>query len=215
MIGLVSAHWKEDESSRISPKWWDGNGILNSTTKYKEDQKTKVSSLRGSMLTNHGFILMRLMKRTQLCLSCDPPHIPMNQAYLVAGASCTYMENGLINQKGKSLQTKVYNQTPKWHRCKDQTTELLKPRDSPTRLSTGQLRELKTELNRSISINETTYPPSSFLRLAKLAGHPQLMLTTLLSTHHPHWLSPSMPYFNHFNQASCWLLDLDESNQVI
>ncbi|KAK8717721.1 hypothetical protein V6N13_044979 [Hibiscus sabdariffa] len=39
IIGLVAAHWKEDESSRISPKWWDGNGIPNSTTKYKEDQK--------------------------------------------------------------------------------------------------------------------------------------------------------------------------------
>ncbi|KAE8730485.1 Aspartyl/glutamyl-tRNA(Asn/Gln) amidotransferase subunit B [Hibiscus syriacus] len=39
IIGLVAAHWKEDESSRISPKWWDGNGNPNSTTKYKEDQK--------------------------------------------------------------------------------------------------------------------------------------------------------------------------------
>ncbi|GMI69069.1 JASON [Hibiscus trionum] len=39
IIGLMAAHWKEDESSRISPKWWDGNGIPNSTTKYKEDQK--------------------------------------------------------------------------------------------------------------------------------------------------------------------------------
>ncbi|GMJ16114.1 JASON [Hibiscus trionum] len=39
IIGLVAAHWKEDESSRILLKWWDGNGIPNSTTKYKEDQK--------------------------------------------------------------------------------------------------------------------------------------------------------------------------------
>ncbi|CAN4110104.1 unnamed protein product [Withania somnifera] len=39
ILGLVAAHWKEDENSRISPKWWDGNGIPNSTNKYKEDQK--------------------------------------------------------------------------------------------------------------------------------------------------------------------------------
>ncbi|TKY57188.1 JASON protein [Spatholobus suberectus] len=29
------------EHSPISPKWWDGNGIPNTTTKYKEDQKVK------------------------------------------------------------------------------------------------------------------------------------------------------------------------------
>ncbi|KAA8526190.1 hypothetical protein F0562_008071 [Nyssa sinensis] len=39
IIGMVAAHWNEDELSRISPKWWDGNGIPNSTNKYKEDQK--------------------------------------------------------------------------------------------------------------------------------------------------------------------------------
>lgn len=39
ILGLVAAHWKEDENSHISPKWWDGNGIPNSTNKYKEDQK--------------------------------------------------------------------------------------------------------------------------------------------------------------------------------
>ncbi|XVF81697.1 hypothetical protein PTKIN_Ptkin15bG0176200 [Pterospermum kingtungense] len=39
IIGMVAAHWNEDESSQISPKWWDGNGIPNSTNKYKEDQK--------------------------------------------------------------------------------------------------------------------------------------------------------------------------------
>lgn len=36
IIGMVAAHWNEDEPSRISPKWWDGNGIPNSTNKYKE-----------------------------------------------------------------------------------------------------------------------------------------------------------------------------------
>lgn len=37
ILGLVAEHWKEDEDvPRISPKQWDGNGIPNSTTKYKE-----------------------------------------------------------------------------------------------------------------------------------------------------------------------------------
>ncbi|KAK8487965.1 hypothetical protein V6N13_079979 [Hibiscus sabdariffa] len=39
IIGMVAAHWNEDEPSRNSPKWWDGNGIPNSTNKYNEDQK--------------------------------------------------------------------------------------------------------------------------------------------------------------------------------
>ncbi|GAB4842879.1 hypothetical protein Ancab_012858 [Ancistrocladus abbreviatus] len=40
ILGMVAAHWKEDEEfSRISPKQCGGNGIPNSTTKYKEDQK--------------------------------------------------------------------------------------------------------------------------------------------------------------------------------
>lgn len=39
IIGMVAAHWNENEIPQISPKWWDGNGIPNSTTKYKEDQK--------------------------------------------------------------------------------------------------------------------------------------------------------------------------------
>lgn len=40
IIGIVAAHWNEEvEASRVSPKDWDGNGIPNSTHKYKEDQK--------------------------------------------------------------------------------------------------------------------------------------------------------------------------------
>lgn len=39
IIGMVAAHWNEDEPAQISPKEWDGNGIPNSTNKYKEDQK--------------------------------------------------------------------------------------------------------------------------------------------------------------------------------
>lgn len=37
IIGMVAAHWIEDENSDAPPpKWWDGNGIPNSTNKYKE-----------------------------------------------------------------------------------------------------------------------------------------------------------------------------------
>ncbi|WOH03581.1 hypothetical protein DCAR_0622980 [Daucus carota subsp. sativus] len=39
VLGTVAIHWNEDETSLVSPKWWDANGIPNSTTKYKEDQK--------------------------------------------------------------------------------------------------------------------------------------------------------------------------------
>lgn len=36
ILGMVAAHWNEAEPTHVSPKWWDGNGIPNSTTKYKE-----------------------------------------------------------------------------------------------------------------------------------------------------------------------------------
>ncbi|KAK8913579.1 hypothetical protein KSP39_PZI023785 [Platanthera zijinensis] len=39
IIGTAAAHWSGEDSSRISPRQWDGNGIPNSTTKYKEDQR--------------------------------------------------------------------------------------------------------------------------------------------------------------------------------
>nr|GEX15711.1 protein JASON-like [Tanacetum cinerariifolium] len=35
ILGTVAAHWNADET----PKLWGGNGIPNTTTKYKEDQK--------------------------------------------------------------------------------------------------------------------------------------------------------------------------------
>ncbi|CAI9089958.1 OLC1v1024616C1 [Oldenlandia corymbosa var. corymbosa] len=38
ILGMVAAHWNDNEP-QVSPKWWDGNGIPNSTNKYKEDQK--------------------------------------------------------------------------------------------------------------------------------------------------------------------------------
>ncbi|XP_076883638.1 protein JASON-like [Bidens hawaiensis] len=39
ILGMVAAHWNADEVVDSPPKWWDGNGIPNSTNKYKEDQK--------------------------------------------------------------------------------------------------------------------------------------------------------------------------------
>lgn len=36
ILGMVAAHWNDDDASHISPKWWNGNGIPNSTNKYKE-----------------------------------------------------------------------------------------------------------------------------------------------------------------------------------
>ncbi|KAI3734242.1 hypothetical protein L6452_13707 [Arctium lappa] len=38
ILGMAAAHWNA-ENTPFSPKWWDGNGIPNTTTKYKEDQK--------------------------------------------------------------------------------------------------------------------------------------------------------------------------------
>lgn len=35
ILGTVAAHWNADET----PKLWGGNGIPNTTTKYKEDLK--------------------------------------------------------------------------------------------------------------------------------------------------------------------------------
>ncbi|XP_020587721.1 protein JASON-like isoform X2 [Phalaenopsis equestris] len=39
IIIAAAASSNDEELSRISPKQWDGNGIPNSTTKYKEDQR--------------------------------------------------------------------------------------------------------------------------------------------------------------------------------
>lgn len=36
IIGMVAAHWNVDGPTGVSPKWWDGNGIPNSTHKYME-----------------------------------------------------------------------------------------------------------------------------------------------------------------------------------
>ncbi|KAI4341156.1 hypothetical protein MLD38_025914 [Melastoma candidum] len=37
--GVVSTQWNEEEQSHVIPKWWGGNAIPNSTSKYQEVQK--------------------------------------------------------------------------------------------------------------------------------------------------------------------------------
>ncbi|KAG0480801.1 hypothetical protein HPP92_011659 [Vanilla planifolia] len=39
ITGAASSFWNEEELCGALPKQWDGNGIPNTTTKYKEDQK--------------------------------------------------------------------------------------------------------------------------------------------------------------------------------
>ncbi|CAD5187359.1 unnamed protein product, partial [Musa acuminata subsp. malaccensis] len=39
IIGTVAAHWTDDDACSNSHGHWNGNGIPNSTTKYKEDQR--------------------------------------------------------------------------------------------------------------------------------------------------------------------------------
>uniref|UniRef100_A0A7N0T2R3 Protein JASON n=1 Tax=Kalanchoe fedtschenkoi TaxID=63787 RepID=A0A7N0T2R3_KALFE len=40
ILGTVAAHWSQKvEPAPVPLKWWDGNGIPNSTNKYREDQK--------------------------------------------------------------------------------------------------------------------------------------------------------------------------------
>jgi hypothetical protein len=36
IMGMAAAHWKDEEPENLTPKLWDGNGIPNSTKKYKE-----------------------------------------------------------------------------------------------------------------------------------------------------------------------------------
>jgi hypothetical protein len=43
IIGMVAAHWKNEEQENCTPQWWDGNGIPNSTNKYKEVNPISVS----------------------------------------------------------------------------------------------------------------------------------------------------------------------------
>ena len=43
IIGMVAAHWKDKEPVNFTPKWFDGNGIPNSTNKYKEVKFSSIS----------------------------------------------------------------------------------------------------------------------------------------------------------------------------
>ncbi|CAN6455517.1 unnamed protein product [Victoria cruziana] len=70
IIGMVAAHWNDEQMS-ISPKCWDGNGIPNSTSKYKEDQKvnwhaTPFEERLEKALSDDKFYPQRLIDRGQL-----------------------------------------------------------------------------------------------------------------------------------------------------
>lgn len=39
IFGFATLNWDENDAAKESPKLWGGNGIPNTTTKYKEDQK--------------------------------------------------------------------------------------------------------------------------------------------------------------------------------
>lgn len=43
IIGMVAAHWKDKDPENFTSKWWDGNGIPNSTNKYKEVKSASIS----------------------------------------------------------------------------------------------------------------------------------------------------------------------------
>ncbi|CAA0837063.1 Protein JASON [Striga hermonthica] len=67
ILGMVATHWNENSDSHVSPKWWGGNGIPNSTTKYKEDQKvswhaTPFEERLEKVLSEENFVSQR--KRT-------------------------------------------------------------------------------------------------------------------------------------------------------
>ncbi|VFQ70458.1 unnamed protein product [Cuscuta campestris] len=65
ILGMVAAHWNDDgPPSNISPKWCGANGIPNTTTKYKEDQKvswhaTPFEERLEKALCDETFVLRR------------------------------------------------------------------------------------------------------------------------------------------------------------
>lgn len=76
IIGTVAAHWNEDEPTRISPKWWDGNGIPNSTNKYKEVFLYYLSSSPLSWLTHFDSNIQQMLvfsfAGSESELACNP-----------------------------------------------------------------------------------------------------------------------------------------------
>jgi hypothetical protein len=42
IIGMVAAHWKDKAPENFTTKWFDGNGIPNSTNKYKEVKSASI-----------------------------------------------------------------------------------------------------------------------------------------------------------------------------
>lgn len=64
ILGMVAAHWKDDEPEHTLYKRWDGNGIPNLTNKYKEDQRiswhsTPFEERLEKALSNESFVSQR------------------------------------------------------------------------------------------------------------------------------------------------------------
>ncbi|XP_052107822.1 protein JASON isoform X2 [Arachis duranensis] len=62
ILGVAAAHFENEDSNICPPKWWDGNGIPNSTTKYKEKVKWHATPFEKRLekaLTEETFIPQR------------------------------------------------------------------------------------------------------------------------------------------------------------
>lgn len=73
IVGSVAAHWNDDKPSHISPMSWDGNGIPNSTNKYKE-VLILISLFMCECVCVYIYIYilrMRLLKRICVLLNLD------------------------------------------------------------------------------------------------------------------------------------------------
>ncbi|CAL9123082.1 unnamed protein product [Musa textilis] len=71
ILGMVAAHWKDEEPEPKLSKRWDGNGIPNSTNKYKEDQKvswhaTPFEERLEKALSDENFIPQRNLHHGKL-----------------------------------------------------------------------------------------------------------------------------------------------------
>lgn len=73
IIGGVAVYWDDKDQTEVSPKEWDGNGIPNSTTKYKE---VSLQFLHLFHLSNFGFMrvleLVTFLLGSTSKLACNP-----------------------------------------------------------------------------------------------------------------------------------------------
>ncbi|PWA42686.1 hypothetical protein CTI12_AA542330 [Artemisia annua] len=86
ILGTVAAHWNTDQT----PKLWGGNGIPNTTTKYKEDQKvswhaTPFEQRLEKALSEDQCILKRHRVKPKLGLiQVELPTVTFSFGYFIA-----------------------------------------------------------------------------------------------------------------------------------